>query len=102
MGILSARPEPTATAEDPLARLLAPIESLPGLRKPELLARAAGGGRVLDLLLHLPERVQHRLLLEFQLRLPRSILKLIIYLQQHQVNSKQILIINWHRQCMKL
>lgn len=60
MGILSARPEPTATAEDPLARLLAPIESLPGLRKPELLARAAGGGRVLDLLLHLPERVQHR------------------------------------------
>ncbi|MCA3339964.1 MAG: hypothetical protein INF90_15710, partial [Roseomonas sp.] len=45
MGILSARPEPTATAEDPLARLLAPIESLPGLRKPELLTRAAGGGR---------------------------------------------------------
>jgi hypothetical protein len=39
---------------------LAPIESLPGLRKPELLTRAAGGGRVLDLLLHLPERVQHR------------------------------------------
>ncbi|MCA3425229.1 MAG: ATP-dependent DNA helicase RecG, partial [Roseomonas sp.] len=60
MGILSARPEPTDAAEDPLARLLAPIESLPGLRKPELLARAAGGARVLDLLLHLPERVQHR------------------------------------------
>ena len=57
MGILSARPEPPTTAKDPLARLLAPIESLPGLRKPELLARAAGGGRVLDLLLHLAERV---------------------------------------------
>ncbi|MBM3587677.1 MAG: ATP-dependent DNA helicase RecG, partial [Alphaproteobacteria bacterium] len=60
MGILSARPEPPETAEDPLAQLLAPIESLPGLRKPDLLARAAGGGRVLDLLLHVPERVQHR------------------------------------------
>ena len=63
MGILSARPEAPPEASDKLARLLAPIESLPGLRKPELLARAVGGGRVLDLLLHLPERVQHRALL---------------------------------------
>jgi ATP-dependent DNA helicase RecG len=60
MGILSARPEAPETAEDPLARILAPIESLPGLRKPDLLAHAVGGGRVLDLLLHVPERVQHR------------------------------------------
>jgi ATP-dependent DNA helicase RecG len=48
---------------DLLAPLLAPIASLPGVKKPELLARAAGGVRVLDLLLHLPDRVQRRPLL---------------------------------------
>lgn len=45
---------------DPLAPLLAPIAALPGVKKPDLLAKAAGGERVLDLLLHLPERIQRR------------------------------------------
>ena len=49
---------------DPLLGLLAPIATLAGVKKPELLAKAAGGGRVLDLLLHLPERVLHRPVLE--------------------------------------
>ncbi|MES2712099.1 MAG: DEAD/DEAH box helicase, partial [Pseudomonadota bacterium] len=49
---------------DPLAPLFAPIAALPGVKKADLLAKAAGGGRVLDLLLHLPERVQHRPVLE--------------------------------------
>ncbi|MDB5316942.1 MAG: ATP-dependent helicase RecG [Rhodospirillales bacterium] len=49
---------------DLLAALLAPIAGLPGVKKPELLAKAAGGDRVLDLLLHLPERVLHRPVLE--------------------------------------
>ncbi|HEY4251651.1 MAG TPA: ATP-dependent DNA helicase RecG, partial [Roseomonas sp.] len=48
---------------DPLAPLLAPIAMLPGVKKPDLLAKAAGGERVLDLLLHLPERIQRRPLL---------------------------------------
>jgi len=49
---------------DPLAALLAPIAALPGVKKPELLAKAAGGERLLDLLLHLPERILHRPVLE--------------------------------------
>jgi ATP-dependent DNA helicase RecG len=50
MGILSAQPH---------AGLLAPLASLPGVGPTlaKLLAEACGGDRVLDLLLHLPERV---------------------------------------------
>ncbi|MBW8268510.1 ATP-dependent DNA helicase RecG [Caldovatus aquaticus] len=71
MGILSARggrrgaappaapAAPSAEADPRLAPLLAPLATLrgvgPGLAR--LLAEAAGGERVLDLLFHLPERV---------------------------------------------
>jgi ATP-dependent DNA helicase RecG len=56
MGILSARPEDIA------APLLAPVSTLPGVGPTlaKLLEEATGGGRVLDVLLHLPERVIHR------------------------------------------
>ena len=45
-----------------LAPLLAPIAGLKGVKENEarLIAKAAGGARVLDLLLHLPERYLHR------------------------------------------
>jgi ATP-dependent DNA helicase RecG len=45
-----------------LAPLLAPLESLPGVgpRRAALIAKAAGGTRVLDLLFHLPERIAER------------------------------------------
>ncbi len=44
-------------ANDPLAPLLAPLTDLPGIAEKlaRLLARAIGGTRVVDLLLHLPE-----------------------------------------------
>ena len=44
-------------ANDPLAPLIAPLTDLPGIaeRLARLLARAIGGTRVVDLLLHLPE-----------------------------------------------
>jgi ATP-dependent DNA helicase RecG len=44
-------------ANDPLAPLLAPLTDLPGIAEKlaRLLARAIGGTRVIDLLLHLPE-----------------------------------------------
>jgi len=47
---------------DPLAPLLAPIDSLPGFAEPvpKLLAKAAGGARLLDLLLHVPHAVIDR------------------------------------------
>ncbi len=56
MGILSARPESIAEP------LLAPVSTLPGVGPTlaKLLEEATGGGRVLDLLLHLPERVVQR------------------------------------------
>jgi ATP-dependent DNA helicase RecG len=56
MGILSAR------AGETVAALLAPLDSLPGVGPTlaKLLAEATGGDRVLDLLLHLPERVIER------------------------------------------
>jgi len=56
MGILSAQPEDIA------APLLAPVSTLPGVGPTlaKLLEEATGGGRVLDLLLHLPERVIQR------------------------------------------
>ncbi|MDO9502408.1 MAG: ATP-dependent DNA helicase RecG [Falsiroseomonas sp.] len=57
MGILSASgPE---NAPDYVTPLLAPLDGLPGVGRTlaALLAEAAGGPRVLDLLLHLPERV---------------------------------------------
>jgi ATP-dependent DNA helicase RecG len=43
---------------DPIAPLLAPLESLPGIgpARAERLAALTGGTRVIDLLLHLPER----------------------------------------------
>ena len=44
-------------ANDPLAPLIAPLTALPGIAEKlaGLLARALGGGRVIDLLFHLPE-----------------------------------------------
>ena len=47
---------------DKLAPLLEPLTSLPGLgpANAPLLERACGGGRVLDLLLHMPERLVDR------------------------------------------
>jgi ATP-dependent DNA helicase RecG len=63
MGIVSARPDaPIAAASnaegDALAPLMAPIATLKGVKEAEarLIAKVAGGPRVLDLLLHLPER----------------------------------------------
>jgi ATP-dependent DNA helicase RecG len=59
MGIVSARPDPTEPqGADALAPLMAPIAGLKGVKENEarLIAKAAGGSRVLDLLLHLPER----------------------------------------------
>ncbi|MBP0462860.1 ATP-dependent DNA helicase RecG [Roseomonas sp. PWR1] len=59
MGIVSAQPDPERTqGADALAPLLAPIAALKGVKENEarLIAKAAGGPRVLDLLLHLPER----------------------------------------------
>jgi ATP-dependent DNA helicase RecG len=59
MGIVSARPEASVTqGADALGALLAPIAGLKGVKEAEarLIAKAAGGARVLDLLLHLPER----------------------------------------------
>ncbi|HZH45318.1 MAG TPA: ATP-dependent DNA helicase RecG, partial [Roseococcus sp.] len=45
-----------------LDALLAPISDLHGVgpRRAELLAKAAGGGRVLDRLFHLPDRIAAR------------------------------------------
>ncbi|MBR0679136.1 ATP-dependent DNA helicase RecG [Roseomonas eburnea] len=59
MGIVSARAEETSPqVPDALAPLLAPLAGLRGVKEAEarLLAKVAGGARVLDLLLHLPER----------------------------------------------
>ncbi len=59
MGIVSARPDATLPqGADALAPLMAPLAGLKGVKEAEarLIARAAGGPRVLDLLLHLPER----------------------------------------------
>ncbi|MBR0651930.1 ATP-dependent DNA helicase RecG [Roseomonas terrae] len=59
MGIVSARPDQTGPqGVDALAPLMAPIVDLKGVKENEarLIAKAAGGPRVLDLLLHLPER----------------------------------------------
>ena len=59
MGIVSARPDTSLPqGADALAALLAPIADLKGVKEAEarLVAKAAGGPRVLDLLLHLPER----------------------------------------------
>ena len=59
MGIVSARRDPTAPqGADALAPLMAPLAGLKGVKENEarLIAKAAGGARVLDLLLHLPER----------------------------------------------
>nr|WP_230164650.1 ATP-dependent DNA helicase RecG [Roseomonas sp. CECT 9278] len=56
---MSARPEASVTqGADALTALLAPIADLKGVKEAEarLIAKAAGGPRVLDLLLHLPER----------------------------------------------
>jgi len=46
-----------------LDELLAPLAALPGVgpKRAALLAKAAGGERVLDLLFHLPERIAERL-----------------------------------------
>jgi ATP-dependent DNA helicase RecG len=63
MGIVSARPDARlAQGADALAPLMAPLGSLKGVKEAEarLIAKAAGGPRVLDLLLHLPERYQVR------------------------------------------
>jgi len=56
--MLSARTESLAAVPDPLGPLLQPIAGLKGVKEAEakLIAKAAGGPRVLDLLLHLPER----------------------------------------------
>ncbi|MFC0410542.1 ATP-dependent DNA helicase RecG [Roseomonas elaeocarpi] len=56
---MSAQPIPTAV---PLAdSLLSPLETLPGLgEKAGRLAEAVGGGRVIDLLFHIPERYVDR------------------------------------------
>ncbi len=45
-----------------LAPLLEPLSSLPGVgpKRAALLAEACGGGRVLDLLFHLPDRIERR------------------------------------------
>ena len=63
MGIVSARPDATLPAGsnaggDALAPLFAPIAELKGVKEAEarLIAKAADGSRVIDLLLHLPER----------------------------------------------
>ena len=63
MGIVSARPDATVppgsnAGADALAPLLAPLAGLKGVKENEarLIAKAADGSRVLDLLLHLPER----------------------------------------------
>jgi ATP-dependent DNA helicase RecG len=59
MGIVSARRDETSPqGSDALAPLMAPIAELKGVKENDarLIARAAGGSRVLDLLLHLPER----------------------------------------------
>jgi len=66
MGIVSARRDPPLPqGADALAPLMAPIATLKVVRENEarLIAKAAGGGRVLDLLLHLPERwiIRHRI-----------------------------------------
>ncbi|NMJ42397.1 ATP-dependent DNA helicase RecG [Roseomonas sp. JC162] len=66
MGIVSARPDTTLPqGADALAPLMAPLAALKGVKEAEarLIAKAAGGTRVLDLLLHLPERylVRHRI-----------------------------------------
>ena len=59
--MLSARGDHTVAVaqEAPHAALLAPLQALPGVGPTlaQLLAEATGGTRVLDLLLHLPERV---------------------------------------------
>jgi len=63
MGIVSAQPDARpAQGADALAPLLAPLGTLKGVKEAEarLIARAAGGSRVQDLLLHLPERYQVR------------------------------------------
>jgi len=60
MGIVSAQGRGDVAPPDvPHAPLLAPLETLPGVGPTlaALLAEATGGTRVLDLLLHLPERV---------------------------------------------
>jgi ATP-dependent DNA helicase RecG len=63
MGIVSARQDtrPAQGADAPAA-LMGPLAALKGVKEAEarLIARAAGGARVLDLLLHLPERYVHR------------------------------------------
>ena len=54
MGIVSARPDTTLTqGSDALAPFTAPIASLKGVKEAEarLIAKAADGSRVLDLLL---------------------------------------------------
>ncbi|MBR0671286.1 ATP-dependent DNA helicase RecG [Neoroseomonas soli] len=63
MGIVSARTDPTSPqGADALAPLMAPLVDLKGVKENEarLIAKAAGGSRVLDLLLHLPERYMIR------------------------------------------
>jgi ATP-dependent DNA helicase RecG len=59
MGIVSARRDETIPlGSDALAPLMTPIAELKGVKENDarLMAKAAGGSRVLDLLLHLPER----------------------------------------------
>ena len=59
MGIVSARRDETIPlGSDALAPLMTPIAELKGVKENDarLIAKAAGGSRVLDLLLHLPER----------------------------------------------
>lgn len=63
MGIVSARPDTRlAQGADALAPLMGPLAGLKGVKENEarLIARAAGGARALDLLLHLPERYMVR------------------------------------------
>lgn len=63
MGIVSARQDThLPQGADALAPLMAPLADLKGVRENEarLIAKAAGGSRVLDLLLHLPERYMLR------------------------------------------
>ena len=56
MGIVSAQPDATLLqGADALAPLMEPLAGLKGVKEAEarLIAKAAGGTRVLDLLLHL-------------------------------------------------
>ena len=63
MGIVSAQPpESLSQGAAALAPLMTPLADLKGVKENEarLIAKAAGGPRVLDLLLHLPERYMYR------------------------------------------